>query len=326
MNKTYYCDKKIFDRDDVDRVIIFFDNGDYVNIHRKEIKRLFITLADRLIWINYSICPVGVGGEIKLLVNDKFYNYLDNDVFVCDRKIYNKSRKSYIITRCLTDRITHIRFFNENNWHDTVYGHITATMEDGFLTLSFINAFNEPKDDTKCYIRLNDTTAKNIDRVFLDFENCEGFTVYKDEIKTMQINYADKLVWGSGDMNREILNGYILLELQEKDNENRYSIEYKKRRKIKDLIERLCYKNVITYHDICTLYLEYDYIGYGDRRKECVEIDEVRTPEELKSDEDDEYGEPYPCFIGGYCRKIGKNQVLICFGKKSERIIERFDY
>ncbi len=335
MNKTYYYDKKIFDRDDVDRMLIFFDNGDYVNLPRKEIKSLNITLSDRLIWINNCLCPVGVGGEIKLLIKDKPTDYIYSDVFVCDKKEYNKSRKSYIVTRCLTDRITHVRFFNDNNWHDTVYGHVTATMEDGLLTLSFINVFNEPKDDTKCYIRLNDTTANNVDHITLDFENCEGFDIYKDEIKEMQINYAEKLVWGSGDMNREILNGYLLLQFQDLDYRDTNLFDDKKHNTIKRLIDRLCNKYYITNHDICHLYIEYDYAGFGDRRRECVEINDIRPPEELPNDDyydnddydddDDDY-ESCPCFIGGYCRKIGKNEVLICFGKKAEKLVEKLDF
>ena len=78
-------------------------------------------------------------------------------------------------------------------------------------------------------------------------------------------------------------------------------------------------------HDICHLYVEYDYAGSGFYKRECLEINDIRSKEEfaeIEKLEEKESREFAPYFLGGYAEKVDKNTILITFGKtalKDER-------
>ena len=82
----------------------------------------------------------------------------------------------------------------------------------------------------------------------------------------------------------------------------------------------MCGKKGFDLHDICHLYIEYNYVGGGFYKKECIEINDIRSDEEFEEIEKWEEREDHefmPYFIGGYAEKVDKNTLLITFGKSA---------
>lgn len=86
----------------------------------------------------------------------------------------------------------------------------------------------------------------------------------------------------------------------------------------------LCGKDKYNLHDICHLYINYDYAGAGFYRRERISIDDVRGEndcDELENTdeymEEDYYNMPY--FIGGYVELQDDNIILITFGDTSNK-------
>ena len=93
----------------------------------------------------------------------------------------------------------------------------------------------------------------------------------------------------------------------------------------KQIERRVCGKKGFELHDICHLYIEYDYAGSGFYRRECLEINDLRSEEEfteIEKLEEKEGREFAPYFLGGYAEKVDKDIILITFGEialKDER-------
>ncbi len=152
------------------------------------------------------------GGKrvIKLKV-DQTNHSLYHDVFLYNAEEYNRNRKTYIENRCVNEGgIKSVRLFNENNWHDTIYGNIVRELKDGFLILKFLNQPNlGSSSDEKHEVRLNSISKSIIRSIDLDFENCEGFTIYDEEISEIQLEFEKELVWGGGELHRSLKSGFI---------------------------------------------------------------------------------------------------------------------
>lgn len=327
MNKRYFFEKSDFNLEETERMAVFFDNGDYLTVPKRAIKSVRIVFSDRLIWVQNAIFPTGVGGEIRIKA-DKFKpsDFWGNSLY--NQKDYEDNKKGYLIKRCLNDKIIRFRFFDSNNWSHTVYGSVAASLEGDELVFTFLNHLNEPCAADKSYIYVSDVTKNNVDSVGLDFENCEGFTVYNShhgkEILSMQINCYKKLAFGGGELVRRIRNGYFLLWLENIDSRKTSLWDDKKKYTLKRLTDRLCYKKELSRHDICNLCIDYEYIGYGEDKTERIEVGEARATEELSDEDDESCIEPE--FVGGYSKRLDKNRVLITFGKNAKEMLERLEY
>ena len=87
----------------------------------------------------------------------------------------------------------------------------------------------------------------------------------------------------------------------------------------------MCWKGIQSDHDICHLYVTYDYQGYFSRRTECIETRDIRSDEELERIEKMEETGDYLFYeyIGGYCKKQTDGSIIITFGKNAEAQLKK---
>lgn len=329
----YYVNKRQFKKEDIEFAEIFFDNGDYFSISKTEIIDISIILYDKLILgQNYwnSFCAVVKNGFIKLKLQKKAKGFYANPQ-VYNLKEYSRDRITYIKNRlCNEGGISCIKFFDENNWHFTLYCQVETIQDGDFLNLKFIPQYKKAKyKSDKHTILLPEVGKAIIDDLELDFENCEGVSIDPCEIIEMQLKFNSELCWGSGDYVRQIESGYLKIKLDSERNEyrkNSFFFNLAKGQKGNEQIKnRICGKKGSELHDLCHLYINYDYAGWGTYKRECVEVNDIRSDEELKEikkREDENGHEVFPYFLGGYAENLDKNTLLITFGKmalKDER-------
>lgn len=323
----YVYPKKKFEKKDIDFMYLFFDNGDYVSLHGSEVVDIQLKLYDRLVWGERGVCPVAESGFIKLKVNKKNKAIYDG-VFLYNAKKYRNDRKGYIEHRCVQEGgISSVRLFDENNWYDTICGSIVAEMDDEFLVLKFISqpSFGS-SENANNIIFLNNISKSLIDSINLDFENCEDFTIYKNEILDIQLQFEKELVWGAGDLFRSIKSGFIKIKFDKTIDYRRTNfLGYYRKITLKKLEKRLCWYGIQSTHAICHLYVDYNYAGFGSRRRECIEVEDIRSDEELerieKLEEEGDYS--FDEYIGGYCKKQKDGTIIITFGKNSEVLLKK---
>lgn len=325
MSKYIYPKKK-FNKKDVDFMYLFFDNGDYFSLHGSEVVDMKLNLYDRLIWGERGVCPVVESGYIKLDVKKRNKAIYDG-YFLYNAKKYRGDRKTYIVNRLVSEGgISHVRLFDENNWHDTLCGNITAEMEGEFLILKFLPQEKFGSSDGENHVILLNEIGKTIvNSIDLDFENCESFYVYKDEIQDMQLQFEEELVWGAGDLFRNVKCGFIKIKFDKDIDYRQVYFLSDDNVTIKKLEKRLLWKKMQSDHDICHLYINFEYAGFGSNRTECVEIEDIRPNEELerlaKLEEEGCFG--FADYIGGYCKKQKNGAIVITFGKNAEDLLNK---
>lgn len=316
MEREYTVAKKVYKKEDIAYIEVVFDNGDFVPLGGEEILDISIRLYDKLILENNEFCAFAESGLLKLKLQKSPKDlYFDFNFF--NYKEYKKNRLEYIKNRLsVVGGIKCIKFFNDNNCHTTVCGNIIAETDGDYLSMRFMSKpIDEPYESENHKISLNNITRSQIRSVLLDFENCDSFSIYANEILDMQLNFDDKL--SSFDYSRVIKSGFIKLRLSE-DNGYREMHFYEDRKKItqKKLEQRLCGKNESEIHDICHLYINYGYTGYGTRRVECLTVNDIKSDEEIAHLEalEEENCIEYYCFEGGRATRLQKGAILITFG------------
>ena len=55
-------------------------------------------------------------------------------------------------------------------------------------------------------------TKETVEKINLDFENCDGIEIFQEEIKEMQLNFEKELEWSSSSFTRKLSNGFIRLK------------------------------------------------------------------------------------------------------------------
>lgn len=215
----YKVKKREFQKDNIAFLEIFFDNGDYFIISKDEIRDFSVSLYDELVVGNdywNSCCAVVESGYLKLKIQKRAKGVYYTS-FLCDLKEYKKDRISYIQNRLCTrsDEITCIKLYNRLNWHFTLYCKTENKMEDGFVIIKFLPHKNKSFNSEFHTISLPEISKSIIQSVELDFENCDGITISKDEIVDMQLKLKDELCWGSGDYIRNIEKGFIKIQLDD---------------------------------------------------------------------------------------------------------------
>jgi len=335
----YKIKKKQFEKQDIEFMRIFFDNGDYLPISKAEILDISVRLYNQLIWENKSLCPIAESGFIKLnLLKKAKADY--SSAFLYNLKDYKKDRISYIKHRlCEEGGIKYVVVFDDHNWHNSIFGNIKAELDGNNVVIRFLpKTTTEPYSSEYNIIKLNDVNKSLIESIDLDFENCEVVTIYNDEIKDINLNLCEELCWGSGDYVRQIKSGYLVLKLNNEHNEcrkNSFFDELPKGKKGNKKIEnRLCGKNGFCDHDLCHLYIDYDYAGFGSFREECLEVEDIRSDEnfeKISKWEDENEQCYYPCFIGGFAEKQNDGTILITFGttatknEKMQQLLKKYE-
>lgn len=325
----YIVKKREFKKEDIEFIEMFFENGDCIPFSKAEIVDISVRLYDNLIVGNdywNSLCAVVESGFVKLKLLKK-PKRLYASAFVFDQREFNKDRIGFIEKRLLNDGgVNCIKLFNDKNWYFSLYCAVETSSEDDCLILKFIarNKNAEYMSDTH-HVLLPEINKSIIRRLTLDFENCEGVYIDSKEIVEMKLNLSKQLRWCAGDYVRQIESGYIKIKLDPNANEWRENALFdnlaKGKKGNRQIERRICGKKGFELHDICHLYIEFEYAGSGSYRRECIEIDDVRSEEELAKIEKIEEKEEQnfdPPYIGGYAEKIG-DEVLITFGKTALR-------
>jgi hypothetical protein len=343
MGKEYKFSKKEFKKANVGSMYVFFDNGDYVQIQGEEILDLSIKLYDRLVLEHSGICFVAANGFMKL----KLISKNDEEGVVYNPDEYKADRKKYIENRlCKDGGIRYLRIHNRYCWRDTVYGNITAKTDGEYLILSFLEKpVAESFDGKESKIFLRGVEKSAVKKIRLDFENCDDFTVYQEEIKDIRLTFKDELVCGHN-LCRELQSGFIELAVDESISHreiNIYNLRDNKRFKLKHFEERLLDKHGDGWfclekdvfgkirlggHDICSFDIYYN-LGYGEIRRECVEIEDIDYLEEIERlkkfrKKGDPFDKDYYFCTGGYAEKTESGTLLLTFGDAAKKIKEKY--
>lgn len=199
---------------------------------------------------------------------------------------------------------------------------LKAKMDGEFLMFEFLEQPQMGSYASEYHnINIANVNKEDVNNIDLDFENCESFFVYHDEIKELNLIFDNKLEWGAEDLNRKVVGGYIRIKL----NKNFYSrenslIDNYKRLNIQNFEKRLCGIKGESGHDICHLYINYYHAGYGGIQvTECIEIDDINFDNETANDieEIDDY-----IFESGYCKKMNDGTIVVGFGQNAHNTIE----
>lgn len=134
----YKVPKKVYHKDEISYALIIFDNGDYIPVSGAEIDDVFIKLYDKLMLVRDELCAVAESGILKLSIQKK-PKMIYTSALVYNSKQYKTDRKNYIKNRLVTEGGSiGIRFFNENNWHTTVFGNVISKIENDTIYLEYI--------------------------------------------------------------------------------------------------------------------------------------------------------------------------------------------
>ncbi len=313
MQYRYTSKKQKFDKAGVNKFYLHFQNGDSVSLCKQELLDLSINLYDALIADGNGFSPVAESGRIVISVAQKPSGYQSAHLY--NMSEFRKDRKSYIENRCVNEGgLCAVEFCDDLNWGRTLYGDLSAEMKDGHLILTYLPKRSGGKcDGAEHTVSLRDVTKKSVRAISLDFENCEGFDVYDDEIVDLRLQFDPELCEGSGKLYRRIESGYLTVKLNRRNTFRNTNFLILPHPTFKQLENRLVDAAVrCTGHDICHL-----YIRYHDNLEEQLEIDDIRPEEELerlrKTEEEGERPDG-PDFIGGYCQRQDDGSIKIMFG------------
>lgn len=322
----YTISKDFFNEKDIEFLYVFFDNGDYISLCGAELTEYSVNLYDKLVRHGNGFCPVAESGFIQLKIQ-KRADFCYNRNFLYNPEEYQKDRKKYIENRCVNEsRITEIWLFNEDNWHYTLLGNIRAIMDGAYLRFEFISMPQMgDASGNEHYICLGNIGSKAISDINLDFENCESFYVYSKEISEVNLTFEKELEWGSSKLYRSISGGYIKLKLRKYYNSRSNHLMDDQNLKKRDFERRLCGKKGFACHDICHLYVSYNAPGFGESISECLELNDIKSEEEIEQLEqkEDEMGGIWYFFESGYSKKLEDGTILLTFGKNAKKTIKK---
>lgn len=330
MRSEYFYPPKTLVKANIEFAQVVFQNGDYLTIKKNEILEASLALCDELIRTGTGVCPILRTGFLKCRIQyckrAKYQN-----VSLYNPQEYIKDRKSYIENRCVKEgKIKAIRVFDANDWHYTLYGEIVASVEGENMVLSFRNS---AQSNDSAVIRLKEPKKSTIGSIVLDFENCDTFRIYENEIMDIQLAFRNELVWEGNELNREVVGGFLRLKFDKSTDHTDVNI-YKWNGKIKQLEERLCGRKGEDFHDICHLYIE-DAEAYKSRQEECISICDIRyldqpeppedeDPESEESEGDFEETDSTPRYeyVGGLAQKQPDGSILLSFGRTALKAME----
>jgi len=326
MLTNYIFPKMKYNKNETKHMYVFFDNGDYLDIKGVEIVDLSVKVYDKLIRRGRGFCPVVESGYFKFKIcNKPAFTNLSHLLY--NEHVFRKNRKEYIENRFIKEGgISEIWLFDENNWYKELICQAKAKMDGELLVLEFL-----PQPQLGSYsgdnniVNIDPLNKKDISSIDLDFENCESFTVYEDEIKEMNLVFDQQLEWDAGEINRKVIGGYIKVKLEDKKYRCCSFLDEYKNIKLSQLEKRLCGKKGEGVIDICHLYVDYDHVGYGTRLNECIVINDFKTDKEFDYLEklEDETGEDCCWFESGYSKKLKDGSIIIAFGIDAKETINK---
>ena len=326
---NYTCPKKEYTKKLVSFLYMFFDNGDYFEIKGSELIDINIKTYDQLVVCDNVFAPIAESGYIKLKICSK-QNLVDKTSnLLHDNYKFRKNRKSYIENRCIgKEKITKLFLFNKYNFHNVLIGNFAASLENDILTINVLPQTTLLKKESNFHnINIAPVIKENIFKIILDFENCEGFSVYSTEILDINLKFSKTL--SNYEFERVVNGGHIVIKL-DKNNFHRDNFLFNTA-SIKDFEKRLCSKKGEDVVDICNLYISYNY-GFSLNHEERICVEDFKTKKEIDAlikQEDDyekKYGtSAYFCiFESGYSKKLKNGSIIIAFGKNGKETIQNY--
>ena len=312
-NNLFYWKKETLSKNKIEKVDVFFANGEFFEIKKEELVDISITYSDCVVRFQKNVCPVVAFGKVKIKLQDK--NKTNQySAFANDYKQYLNNRKNYIESKVVSGEIVkHISVFDRQYCHKTLIGDIVAKLEEDFLIFEFVNTKQLPFSKKQSTITLNDVKKSKVESILLDFENCETCKIYNEEIIDINLEFDNKLVYAGGDYSRCIVGGYIKIKPQ---NLNYRSVEFFSGSDKAKITRRLCGEKGVFHHDICRLYVEYTHAGYGYIMEEVIETKEIVDPQYTK----------HYVYISGYAEKQKDGTILISFDENQYNIKREYFY
>jgi len=322
MSKQYVYKKIEVVKENIESMQLTFVNGDVIELYSKEISEISVDFYDELFFIEKRMDAVVRKGFIKIDVSNKLKNY--DDTFVYDLKDYRKSRKEYVINRCVKSQIFKVSITDENNWNRDLYGDIMCRFDGEFLIIEFFeNEKYGTYDSNDHFIFLNDVNKKNVESIDLVLENCESIQIFKEEIIDMQLIFEKKLFLGSSGFERQLVKGFIRVKFDKTIPHRKVNDFFgtDKKVKVNQLIKRLCGKKGESINDICVLVIDFDTYP---QRTESIDVKDVYTEEELNEIEILEETSTHELyeFIAGKNKLLSDGSVLISFGRYPDFKVE----
>lgn len=313
MSYEFTCKKEELKKENIKKAQVFFRNGDFFELTGSEIISISLQFYDTLIANEQGFSPVVKSGYIKCKLKKSAPKY-DNSFLYNDNE-YVANRKLYLEERCVNEGgIYYFRLFDKYCWHHGIFGDVIAVKDGDYIIFTFQeNKIYGSAEKNYHTLMAPNVTKKAVEKICLDFENCESFDVFKEEIVDMQINFKKELDWNSSCYGRTINNGFIRLRLN-KSLTCRYVNVFSNEKiaNIKKLEKRLCGDGEDDI-DICNLYVSYTHAGYYRPYEERITIYDIRDAKEIESEEDED---GYSAYISGYATKERDGSILIVFGKK----------
>lgn len=311
MQYQYTSKKQKFDKTEVAMFYLRFNNGDSIPLCKRELVDLSINLYDALIADGDGFSPVAESGRVVIDVAPKPPKFSFAHVY--NESAFKKDRKAYIEKRCVQEGgLCAVEFCNDLNWGRTLFGDLSAETQNGKLVLTYLPKRSGGASDGAAHtISLWGVAEKNVLSVLLDFENCESFRVYNDEIVDLRLRLNPELSEGSGALYRCVESGYLTVKLDRSNAFRETDFLSLPHPTFKQLEQRLVGSaDKCAEHDICHLYIRYRGGGV-----ECLEIDDIRPDEELERlEKAEEEGGDYLDFVGGYCQRQDDGSIKIMFG------------
>ncbi len=296
----YVCNKRKFSKSKIDFIWVFFSNGDFFSLDKKELSSIEVDFYDRLVYSPDGILPVASGGFIEFKIR-KQETEIYNLRVLHDEKNYRKNRKTYIENRLTSsDQITKIAFFDNNNWSFPILGNFLGKKANGNIRLEILpNPVYGENDSSKHFIFLPDLNRKEIFKIMLDFENCDGFTIFQSEIVSLNLIINENLQVDSHCFCREIVGGSMKIKIKKGSNEARevFLYSYSPQLPEESLYDRLCSGEKWIEIDLCNLYVDFANPFHSLLKTECFPIKEIRK-------NTTSYG-----FVSGWAR-MTKNKVV----------------
>lgn len=302
---------------------ITFNNGSFISLSKNELISYDFKFYDELVWDTNEFVKKACSGQIKLRIKNHAHHIYKTSI-VPAKKAYE--RKEYYEQLCLDGHnIKSIRFFNENNWSETVLGNFSSSLKNDILTIVVHeDPHKHSSDGDEFFIRLFEPKIDDISSINFDMENCQSFEISNGEIKEFNVEFSKELEGGEGlDFCRKVCRGYIKIKLDSFGDPHRGSIfifddeedQYEYADEPPTTTERIIkyFKDYCENgeHNICHLYMTYYNQGFGKYLKECIEIPDIRNIDWDSLTEDECY--EISDYIGGHVKVIGKDTLIIYF-------------
>lgn len=322
MFNTYHYKKYMMPQKKVEFFYITFNNGSFISLSKNELISYDFKFYDELVWDTNEFVKKACSGQIKLRIKNHAH-HIYKDSIVPFKKEYD--RKEYYEQLCLDGHnIKSIRFFNENNWSETVLGNFSSSLKNDILTIVVHeDPHKHSSDSNEFFIRLFEPKIEDICKIHFVMENCESFTAYNSEIEEFKVEFSKELFGGEGlDFQRKASGGYIKIKLKKtldphngsifvfEDEEDQYQYADEAPTTAERIIKHFK-MDPEKEHNIGELYITYYNQGFGKYLEESINIENIQDVD-WDSLTEDEYYEIYN-FVGGHTKVIGKDTLIIYF-------------